>query len=200
MDKNLHIHTMKYYLVMEEKDNLLFVTKSCHVWLCNTVDSSTSGFPFLHQLSELAQIHVHRVGDTIPPPHPLLSTFSFALNLSQHQSLFQWVGSSHQVAKVLELQLQHESFQWIFRVDFLKDWLVWSCCSPRDSKEYSSAQFKNISSLVLYIVQGILQARILEWVAFPFHSPRDFPNPEIKLGSPALQADSYQLSHQGALS
>ena len=47
MDKNLHIHTMKYYLVMEEKDNLLFVTKSCHIWLCNTVDSSTSGFPFL---------------------------------------------------------------------------------------------------------------------------------------------------------
>ena len=76
-----------------------------------------------------------------------------ALNLSQHQGLFQWVGSSHQVAKVLKLLLQHQSFQWIFRVDFLQDLLVWSPCCPRDSQESSSApQFKNISSSVLSLL------------------------------------------------
>ena len=60
----------------------------------------------------------------------------------------QWVGSLHQVAKVLEFQLQHQSFQWIFRVDFLYDWLVWSPCCPRDSQESSATpQFENNSSL-----------------------------------------------------
>ena len=72
-----------------------------------------------------------------------------AFSLSQHQGLFPKVNSSHQVAKVLELQRQHQSFQWIFRTDFHYDWLVWSC-SPRDSQESSSTpQFKSISSLVL---------------------------------------------------
>ena len=69
--------------------------------------------------------------------------FPPGLNLSQDQRLFQWVGSSHQVAKVLELQLQQQSFQWIFRVDFLSDSLVWSPCSPRYFQESSPApQFK----------------------------------------------------------
>ena len=63
--------------------------------------------------------HVHRVSDAIQPSHPLSSPFPPAPNPSQHQSLFQWVDSSYQVAKELELQLQHQSFQWIFRVDFL---------------------------------------------------------------------------------
>ena len=82
--------------------------------------------------------HVHWVGDAIQPSHPLSSPSTF--NLSQHQGLFQWVSSSHQVAKVLELQLQHQSFQWIFRVDFLLDWMVWSPCSARDSQESSTPQ------------------------------------------------------------
>ena len=72
-----------------------------------------------HQLLELAQTHVHWVGDAIQPSHPLSSPSPPAFNLSQNQGLFQWVSSSHQVAKVLEFQLQHQSFQWIFRVDFL---------------------------------------------------------------------------------
>ena len=73
-----------------------------------------------------------------------------AFNLSQHKGLFQRVSSSHQVAKVLEFQLQHRSFQWIFRTDFLQDGLVWSPCSPRDSQESSPLpQFKSINSLVL---------------------------------------------------
>ena len=67
----------------------------------------------------VTQTHVHWVGDAIQPSHSLLSPSPLALNLSQHQGLFQWVGSSHQMAKVLEVQLQHQSFQWIFKVDFL---------------------------------------------------------------------------------
>ena len=73
-----------------------------------------------------------------PPSHLLLSPSPPAFSLSQHQGLFQWVSSSHQVANVLEFQLQHQSFQWIFRTDFLSDWLVWSPCSPRDSRVFSN--------------------------------------------------------------
>ena len=68
---------------------------------------------------EFPQTHVHRVGGAIQPSHPLSPPSPFALNLSQHQGLFQWDTSSHQVAKVLELQLQHQSLQWIFRTEFL---------------------------------------------------------------------------------
>ena len=79
---------------------------------------------------------------------PFSSNLSF--NLSQHQGLFKWVRSSHQVAKVLEFQLQHQSFQWIFRVDFLYDWLIWFPCSPRDSQEsFPTPQFKSIKSSTL---------------------------------------------------
>ena len=86
--------------------------------------------------------------------HPTISSSVVpsppAFNLSQHQGLFQWVHSSHQVAKVLELQLQHQSCQWIFRTDFLYNWLVWSPCSPRDSQEsFLTPQFKSINSSVL---------------------------------------------------
>ena len=63
--------------------------------------------------------HVHRVSDAIQPYHLLSSPSPPALNLSQHQGLFQWVSPSHQVARILEFQLQHQSFQWIFKVDFL---------------------------------------------------------------------------------
>ena len=85
-----------------------------------------------------------------PISHPLLSPSLPALNLSQRQGLFQWVSSCHQVGEVLEFQLQHQSFQWIFRIDFLYNWLLWSLCSPRDSQESSpTPQFKSINSLVL---------------------------------------------------
>ena len=85
-------------------------------YLCNPTDCSTSGFPVLHCFLEFAQTHVHWV---IQSSHPLLPPSPPALKISQHQGLFQWIGSSHKVAKVLGLQLQHQSFQWIFRVDFL---------------------------------------------------------------------------------
>ena len=66
--------------------------------------------------------------------HLILSSPSPTFNLSQHQGLFKWVSYSHQVSKVLEFQLQHQSFQWIFRIDFLWDWLVWTLYGPRDLK------------------------------------------------------------------
>ena len=123
------------------------VAQSC-LTLCDPMNCSTPGFPVHHQLPELIQTHVHRVGDAIQPSHSLSSPSPPAFNLSQHQDLFQWVKSSHQVAKVLEFQLQHQSFQWIFRTDFLKDWLILSLCSPRDSQESSpTPQFKSINSL-----------------------------------------------------
>ena len=89
--------------------------------LCDPIDCSTPGFPALHDLLEFAQTHVHSVGDAVQPSHPLSPPSPPALNLSQHQGLFQWVSSSHQVAKVLELQLQHQSFQWIL-ISFRIDW------------------------------------------------------------------------------
>jgi len=85
----------------------------------NPMDCSTAGFPVLHYLPEFAQTQVQWIDYAIWPSHPLSPPSPPALNLSQLQGLFQWVCSSHQVAKVLELQLQHQSFQWIFRVGFL---------------------------------------------------------------------------------
>ena len=94
------------------------VTQSCPT-VCNPMNRSTPGLPVHHQLPEFTQTHVHWVGDAIQPSHPLLSPSSPTFHLSQHQGLFQWVSSSHQVAKVSEFQHQHQSFQWIFRTDFL---------------------------------------------------------------------------------
>ena len=88
------------------------------------MNHSTPGLPVRHQLPGSTQTHVDRVSDAIQPSHPLSSLSPPALNLSQHQGLFQWVNSSHEVAKVFEFQLQHQSFQWIFRTDsFRMDWL-----------------------------------------------------------------------------
>ena len=118
------------------------------------MDYSRPGFPVLHHLPELAQTHVHWVGDAIQPSHPLSSP-SLAFNPSQHQGLFKWLGSSHQVDKGLELQLQHQSFQWIFRVYFLSNWLVGSPYCPRDSQESSSAtQCKSINFPVLSLLHS----------------------------------------------
>ena len=87
--------------------------------LWDLMDYSMPDFPVLHYLPEFAQTDVHWISDAIQPSHPLSLPSPPALNLSQHQRLFQWVGSSHQVAKVLEFKLQHQSFQWIFRTDIL---------------------------------------------------------------------------------
>ena len=94
------------------------VAQSCPT-LWDPMDCSTPGLPVHHQLPEITPTHVHRVGDAIQLFHPLSSPSPPAFNLSQHQGLFQWVSSSHQVAKVLEFQLQHQSFQWTLRTDLL---------------------------------------------------------------------------------
>ena len=129
-------------------DQFSSVTQLCPA-LCNPMDCSTPRLPVHHQPLELTQTHVHWVNDAIEPSHPLSSPSPPNFNLSQHQGLFRWVSSSHQVAKVLEFQLQHQSFQWIFRTDFLEDGLG-SPFRPRDSQESSpTPQFKSISSSVL---------------------------------------------------
>ena len=106
------------------------VPQSCPTF-CDPMDCSMPGFTVHHQFLELAHTHVRRVSDAIQPSHPLLSP-SPAFSLSQNHGLFQCVNSLHQVAKVLKLLLQHQSFQWIFRTDSLSDRLVCSSCSPRD--------------------------------------------------------------------
>ena len=99
------------------------------------MNHSTPGLPVHHHLPESTQTHVHWVDDAIQPSHPLSSPSPPALNLSQHQGLFKWVSSSHQVAKVLEFQLQHQSFQWT------QDWspLGWTGWMSLQSKGLSRA-------------------------------------------------------------
>ena len=120
----------------------ILVAQPC-LTLCDPMDCSTPDFPVHPQLPEFTQTHVlHWVHDAIQPSRPLSSPFPPAFHLAQHQGLFQWVSSLHQMAKVLEFQLQHQSFQWIFRTG--------SPCSPRDSQESSpTPQLKSINSSVL---------------------------------------------------
>ena len=95
------------------------VAQSCSI-LCDPMNCSMPGLPVYHQILEFTQTHVHWVGDAIQPFHPLqVSPSPPAFSLSQHQGLFKWVSSSHQTAKVLEFQLQHQSIQWIPRTDHL---------------------------------------------------------------------------------
>ena len=94
------------------------VAQSCPT-LCDPMNRSMPGLPVHHQLPEITQTHVHWVSDAIQPSYPLPSPSPPALNPSQHKKLFKWVSSLHQVAKVLEFQLQHQSFQWTARTDLL---------------------------------------------------------------------------------
>ena len=118
-------------------NNLFSSVAQLCLTLCDPMNHSTPGLPVHHQLPEFTQTHAHWVSDAIQPSHPLLSSSPPAPNPSQHQGLLQWVNSSHEVAKVLEFQLQHQSFQWTPRTDLLQDGLVGSPCSPRDSPESS---------------------------------------------------------------
>ena len=130
------------------------VVQSCQT-LCNPMNRSTPGLPVHHQLPEFTQTCIHRVSDAIQPSHPLSSPSLPAPNPSQHQSIFQWVNSSHEVAKVLEFQLQPHSFQRNPRADLLQNGLVGSPCSPRDSQESSpTPQFKSINSLALTLLHS----------------------------------------------
>ena len=120
------------------------------------MDCSTPDLPVHHQLPELTQTHVHWVSDAIQPFHPLSSPSPTAFSLSQHQGLFQWVSSSHLVAKVLELQLQDQLFWWTSRTDFLKNWLVWSPCMQRTVKsllQHHSSKASILRCSASFIVQ-----------------------------------------------
>ena len=100
-----------------KEDCCYSVAQLCRT-LCNPMDCSTPGLP-VHQLPEFTQTHVHWVGDAIQLSYPLLTPSLPAFNLSQHQGVFKWVSALHQVAKILEFQLQHQSFQWTLRIDLL---------------------------------------------------------------------------------
>ena len=130
------------------------VAHSCPA-LCNLMNRSTPGLPVHHHLPEFTQTHVHQVRDAIYPSHPRSSPSPPAPNPSHHQSLFQWVNSSHEAAKVLEFQLKHQSFQRTPRTDLLQNGLIGSPCSPRDYQESSpTPHFKSINSLVLSLLHS----------------------------------------------
>ena len=129
------------------------VAQSCLI-LCDPMDCSMPGLPIHHQLPELPQVHVHRVGDAIQPSYPLLSLSPPAFNLFQHQGLFKWFSSSLQVTKVLELQLQHQSFQWLFRTYiFRMEWLDLLAVQGT-LKSSTTPQFKTINTSALNFVYG----------------------------------------------
>ena len=125
------------------KNNIQFssVAQSC-LTLCNPMDCSTPGLPVHHQLPEFTLTHIHWAGDAIQPSHPLSSP-SPTFNLSQHQGLFKWVSSSHQVTKGLEFQLQHQSFnEYSGLISFRMDWLdllaVWG--TPKSLLQHHSSK------------------------------------------------------------
>ena len=114
MDLSIFISHIYIYISVQFSS----VSQLC-LTLCDSMNHSMPGLPVHHQLPEFTQIHVHLVGDAIQPSHPLSSPSPPASNPSQNQGLYQWVNSSHEVAKGLEFQLQHQSFQWTPRTDLL---------------------------------------------------------------------------------
>ena len=100
---------------------VVVVQSPSHVWLCDPMDYSMPDLPVTNHLLEFAQVHVHCIGDAIQPPDPLTPSSPSALNLSHLQGLLQWAIFSNQMTKILELQLQPQSFQWILRVDLPSD-------------------------------------------------------------------------------
>ena len=134
----------------DNKEDISSVQSLSHVWLSVTPWIAARQASLSITISRSSLKLIHRVSDAIQPSHPLLSPSPPAPNRSQHQSLFQWVNSSHEVAKVLEFLLQHQSFKRTPRADLLQNGLVGSPCSPRDSKQSSpTPQFKSINSSAL---------------------------------------------------
>ena len=109
--KHIDSHKVSLFLYYEIVCKFSSVAQSC-LTLCNPIKYSTPGLPVHHQVPESTQIYVHWIGDAFQTFHPLSSPSPPALNLSQHQSLFKLISSLHQVAKMSEFQLQHQSFQW----------------------------------------------------------------------------------------
>ena len=141
---------------------LLLFSQLCPA-LCDSTDYSGPGLPVPHRLPEFAQVHAHCIGDAVQSSHPLTPSSPSALNLFQHQGLFQWVICSHQITKILELQLQHQSFQWIFRADFYYDWLVWSPWCPRDcQKSHHSSKASILQHSAFFKSNSYIHTWLLE--------------------------------------
>ena len=105
---------------LEDEGSVQFISVAkSYPTLYNSMNHSTPGFPVHHQHLEFTRTHVHRIGDAIQRSHPLSSPSPPAPTPFQHQGLFQWVNSLHEVAEVLEFQRQHQSFQWTPRTDLL---------------------------------------------------------------------------------
>ena len=140
--------------------------------LCDPMNRSTPGLPVHHQLPEFTQTHVHRVRDTIQPSHPLSSPSPPAPNPSQHQSHFQWINSSHEVVKVLEFQLYHDSFQRNPRADLFQNGLVGSPCSPRGSQDSSpTPPLRRIHSSAFSLLYGPVPTSVHDyWEEHSFDS------------------------------
>ena len=156
------------------------------------MDWSLPRFTVLHHLPKFAQIHVHWVVDAIQPSHPLSAPSTPTFNLSNHHGLFQGVSSSHQVAKLLELQFQHQSFPWVFRTDFLWDGLVGSPCSPRESQESSpTPQFKIIHSSALSFLYNLTLTSIHDY--WKNHRRRNVTSQWIKDTLSLLYGNKFQL-------
>ena len=141
------------------------------------MDCSTPGFPVPHQLPEFTQTRVHWVDDAVQPSHPLSSPSPPAFNLSQRQGLFQWITSSHRVAKVLELQLQYQSFQWIFRVN------IYCNYSQYTNIQVWAVQF----SLVTQSCLTLCNPMDCSMLGFPVHQhlPELAQTPVVKLVMPS---------------
>ena len=129
------------------------VAKSC-LTLCDPLDYSIGRLPVPHYLLEFAQVHVHWVGDATQPSHPLPLSYLFALNLSQHQGLFQWVSSLHQVTKELGLYLQHQSFQCVVII-----WVKLSQILTEKHKSVLSSESKRGQLLPLGLLGQTFQER-----------------------------------------
>ena len=145
---------MLLYLFLFFESLLWFSSFQATQWcpaFCDPMDRSTPGLPVHCQLPEFTQTHVHWVSDAIQPSHPLLSPSPPDFNLSQHQGLFKWVSSSHQVAKVLEFQLQHQSFQWTLRTNVLWNGLVGSPCRELQEILKSLLQHHSSKTSILWL-------------------------------------------------
>ena len=131
------------------------VSQSCPT-LFNLTNCRTPGLPVPHHFLKFAQVHVCCIGDAIQPSHSLIPFSPSVLCLSQHQGLFQWVSYSHQMTKILERQLQHQFFQWVFRINFPQDWLVWSLavqCTLRHLLQHYSVKASIIWHSAFLMVQ-----------------------------------------------
>ena len=157
------VHPWRIHVDIRQNQYNQFSSVQPCLTLCDPMNHSKPGLSVHHQHPEFTQTHVHRVSDAIQPSHPLASSSPPAPNPSQHQSLFQWVNPSHEVAKVLEFQLQHHSFQRNPRADLIQNGLVGSPCSPRDSQESSpTPQFKSINSSALSFLHSPTLTSIYE--------------------------------------